>query len=409
MLRTSERKLFRECHQAWWWRYMEWLSPKGRPAPHFWFGTAVHYALAEWYKPGFRRGPRPVTTFKKWMASQESELIPAGYNDQGQAQFADALELGVSMLTRYVARYGKDDELETLAIEQPFQVDILNGKGEYVVTAVGTFDGALLDHSDDGIYLWEHKTAANIATAFLALDDQAGTYFAVATQVLRALELIEPGDAIDGVLYNYLRKAKPDERPKDPQGFYLNKNGERSKVQPPAEFHREVVERTPGEVNRQLSRIRDDALLMRAVREGKVPLTKNTSYRCPKCPYFDLCVLDEKGDQRAVKAYKRSSFNAVDPYADHRKSASELCGSNGIRTCRKPRTRRRIGRQRLTSTNYTQSIASAGSMRRLRRLPPSCYSAVRRARMSRRHSSRVNGRWSRSRASTPNQRRAHTA
>lgn len=315
--------MFRECHQAWWWRYIEWLNPTGKPASHFWFGTAVHYALAEWYKPGTKRGVRPATTFKKWMASQESELIPAGYNDQGQAEFADALELGVSMLTRYIERYGKDEELETLAIEQPFQIDVIDEAGKYVVTAVGTFDGALFDATDEGIYLWEHKTAATISTAFLALDDQAGTYFSVATQVLRALDLIDPGDSIDGVLYNYLRKAKPDPRPVDDRGMRLNKDGSVSKSQPQPEFHREVIERSPGEVNRQLGRLRDDALLMRAVREGKVPLTKNTTFRCPKCQFFDLCKLDERGDQRAVKAYKRSSFVKSDPYADHRKSAGE--------------------------------------------------------------------------------------
>lgn len=323
MLRTSERKAFRNCPTAWYWRYREGLVPNGRPASALWFGTAVHEALATWYQPGLKRGVRPATTFAKWIDAYGSEPVPAGRSDSDEALFEDAKVLGVSMLKKYVDLYGKDENKETLAIEQPFQVDITDSKGKYVVTAVGTFDGVFYDNVDGGIYLWEHKTAAKIATTFLALDDQAGTYFAVATRVLRAQGIIAEDDTIHGILYNYLRKAKPDQRERDGSGFYLNKDGSVSKRQPAPEFHREIVERTPSEVDQQFRRIRDDAVWMRAVDSGRAPLIKNTTPSCPYCPFFDLCVLDEKGNKRAVKAYKQSSFTVEDPYRDHRKSTDE--------------------------------------------------------------------------------------
>lgn len=323
MIRTSERKTFRQCPTKWWYSYREGLSPTGRPATALWFGTAVHESLAEWYKPGLRRGVRPATTFSKWIDKFGSESVAAGKDDRGETVYEDAKTLGVSMLRKYVELYGKDQDKETLAIEQPFQIDILDKDGKYVVTAVGTFDGVHYDNVDGGIYLWEHKTAAAIQTAFLALDDQAGTYYAVATQVLRAQGIIGPKDVINGILYNYLRKAKPDSRDKDQNGLYLNKDGSVSKRQPKPEFHREVIERSPGEVNRQLERLGDDARWMRAVESGRAPLIKNTTPNCPYCQFFDLCVLDEKGNKRAVEAYKRSSFTVEDAYRDHRKSTDD--------------------------------------------------------------------------------------
>lgn len=323
MIRTSERKTFRNCPQAWWWQYMEGLTPKGAPASALWFGTGVHYALAEWYAEGFDRGPHPATTFKRWVGKEVREYVETSRNDFGDREFENARVLGVSMLTRYVDKYGEDEDLETLAIEQPFQVDITDEDGHYVCTAVGTFDGVNHDHTDGQNYLWEHKTASQISTAFLALDDQAGTYFSVADVVLRAQGILGKRDRIHGVLYNYLRKAKPDDRDQDESGRYLNKDGTVSKKQPPPEFHREVIERNQSEVNRQIARLRDDALWMQAMRDGKMPLIKNTSFRCPQCRFFELCQLDEKGNKRAVRTLKEAAYTVTDPWADHRKSAAE--------------------------------------------------------------------------------------
>lgn len=325
MLRVSERKAFRNCPQAWWWQYREGLVPKGAPASQLWFGTGIHYALAEWYDIGFARGVEPVKTFTSWVGKERQEYIQTGRNEFGLPEFEDAWTLGISMLNHYRAQYGKDDELETLAIEQPFEIDVVDERGDYVCTVAGTFDGVLRDHVDGNIYLWEHKTAQQISTAYLSLDDQAGTYYAVASQVLRAHKILSPRDRIHGILYNFLRKAKPDERPRNSDGFYLNSDGTVSKRQPPALFHREIIERNAGEVNRQLARLRDDALWMKAVRDGKAPILKNTTFMCNRCRFFEMCQLDEKGNKRAVEVMKKRMYTVQDPYWDHRKSAAELC------------------------------------------------------------------------------------
>jgi hypothetical protein len=62
---------------------------------------------------------------------------------------------------------------------------------------------------------------------------------------------------------------------------------------------------------------------MNEMRTGRLPVIKNTAWDCPRCPFFDMCVLDEK-NPRAAREYQALNYTEYDPYADHRKSAGEL-------------------------------------------------------------------------------------
>jgi hypothetical protein len=324
IIRTSERKLFRQCPQAWWWAYRMGLISKGRPADQLWFGTGIHLALAEWYgKPGFKRGPHPAHTFDAWVGHEVRTIKASSEEWNEEDAYSDAHALGMNMLNRYVDHYGTDPDIEMIAVEQPFEIDI-ELDGEIVATFAGTFDGVHIDHSEDPprVYLWEHKTAAQISTAYLALDDQAGGYFAVADETLHAQGLLTPEQHIAGVQYNFLRKNKLDPRPQDERGMYLNLDGAVSKKQPAAMFEREVIERNPGEVQTQLRRLTNEVQLMNAMRSGEQEIIKNTNWNCPRCPFFEMCQLHEKGG-RAWKDFMRISYTIRDPYGDHRKSAAE--------------------------------------------------------------------------------------
>jgi hypothetical protein len=328
MVRTSERLAFRRCRQKWWWGWREGLKPPFRTGA-LWFGEGIHFALAAYYKPGVKRGPAPADTFEKWVGLERRRIFTKPNPDVDEQKIVDAKELGIAMLGHYTEHYEDDPSLNFIVTEQPFQFPIgmkghiLWEKAKAVLEFLycGTFDGVFRDH-DGKIWLIEHKTTKAISTLHLPLDDQAGSYWMVATNVLRRLKLIGPKEEIEGIRYNFLRKALPDDRPTNAEGQRLNKDGSVSKNQPPQWFHREDVFRYPGERQTQLQRIQDEATEMQLVKSGILPVTKNPTKDCHwDCAFFQMCQLHEGGED--WQDFRDMVFTVEDPYADHRKSAAE--------------------------------------------------------------------------------------
>jgi Zierdtviridae exonuclease len=373
VLRTSERSCFKRCPWRWEQEYRYGYKPKAtRQADALWFGIGVHEALAPWYGKGKRRGPHPADTFEQW-AGDEIRYAKTWLDDNYEdAVWEDALELGIAMLEQYVDYYGKDSQWSIIAVERPFAITITR-RGKPVAIFKSRWDGVLRSLIDGKIYLLEHKTASSITTAYLEIDDQGGSYLAVASHVLHAEGVLKDGEQIAGIIYNFLRKTMPDERPQDEQGLYHNKPakehyvtallsagirtveqsspksgpvpiekatlrdleaaaqfsgavvlGEVSKNQPPAAFARTLVERGRQEHLTQLTRIADEVTVMNAMRTGKLPLFKTPTKDCVRCPFFEPCQLHERGDSRAYKALLRADYVQEDPYADY-KSAAALC------------------------------------------------------------------------------------
>jgi hypothetical protein len=325
VLTTSERSSFRRCPWQWYLRFRLGLSPLGETADARWFGIGVHIALAEWYQKGYKRGPHPADIFADW-CGEEIRYVRASMAEKDrewfdEPKYEDARELGVAMLENYVDYYGKDRDWYIIAIETPFSVEIKR-QGQPVAIFKSTWDGVFRDKRDGRVYLLENKTASQINTAYLELDDQGGSYWAVASAILRSRGILNPGETIAGIMYNFLRKSRPDPRPQNAEGAYLNQDGKVSKKQPPAPFLRTVVERLPGELRSQMDRMADEVQIMNGMRAGTIPITKSTSKDCTFCDFFDLCVLHEKGtnDWRELA---RASYTQSDPYARYtQKSAS---------------------------------------------------------------------------------------
>ena len=323
-VRTSERGAFRRCPQKWWWAYRLGLTPKHRGADALWFGIGVHEALAKWYGKGKKRGPHPADTFLDWIGDEEAQ-IPAAYADHERAEderakYEDARELGEAMLVSYVEEYGKDEQWNVIAIEQSFSVRVTRN-GEPIANFASTFDGVVYDEEDGQFYLIEHKTASSINTAYLALDDQAGAYWAVAGPLLKARGIMKEDQRLAGIQYNFLRKTKGDDRPRNEGGAYLNKDGSVSKKQPPRRYVREVVERLPVEQRSQMSRLADEVRIMNGMRSGELPVTKSTTKDCTFCEFFIMCQLHERGGD-SWKEVAKADFTRRNPYEDSRKSAS---------------------------------------------------------------------------------------
>lgn len=325
ILTTSERSLFKRCPQAWWWRYREGLIKHGDSPDALWFGIGVHEALAAWYRPGLKRGPHPVKTFERWVG-EEIRFIRAAMAERDaewydEPRYEDARTLGIAMLESYVDKYGKDPDWDVVYTETPFRVRVTR-QGKPIGRFWSTFDGVYRDLRDGLVWLMEHKTASQIDLAYLEIDDQGGSYFAVASDILRARGILKPNENIAGITYNFMRKSMPDDRPRNEEGLSLNQNGSVSKRQPVAAFVRHTVERSQSEVRTQMSRMADEMAVMNAVREGVIPITKTPTKMCPRtCEFWDLCGLHERGSERAVKAMKASTFSSDDPYNRYRKSA----------------------------------------------------------------------------------------
>lgn len=324
MLRTSERGTFKECPQKWQWSANEGLAAR-RDSNPLWFGQGIHLALAEWYQKGSERGPHPADTWEDF-CDDEERFIPLEF-EEDELKYVNARELGVSMMEQYVNLYGEDPTWDVIATEQTFRlliadprVDRLpNGKRKALIRYVGTFDGVYRDLATGEIFLMEHKTAAGIRLGHLPLDDQAGSYWYVATRVLRKQGLIGPRESISGITYNFMRKALPDDRPRDKKGQALNKDGSVSKRQPAPNFQREVVWRSEGERATMERRIQSEALHMEAFRKGLLPMYKRPSMDCEwRCEFHKMCMLDEAGAD--VEEFKDSMFKRRDPYGDHRQN-----------------------------------------------------------------------------------------
>jgi hypothetical protein len=303
----------------WWLEYRHGYRPRAKDADALWFGIGVHEALAAWYLKGTRRGPHPAETWERW-AADEIAFAKTYLDDTfDEPVWVDAVELGIAMLEAYIDRYGRDEQWSIISTEQPFRVRITR-EGTPVAYFASRWDGVARDEGDGKIYLLEHKTAAQIVTAYLELDDQGGSYWAVASQLLRAKGILKPGENISGIIYNFLRKALPDERPQNEEGLRLNKNSSVSKRQPPQPFVRVMVERSPKEQRTQLERIADEVAVMNAVRDGIIPITKTPTKDCTWCPFWIPCNLHERGSD-AYQTVLKNNYVQIDPYKDMRKSA----------------------------------------------------------------------------------------
>lgn len=338
LLRNSERSDFRRCPQRWQWRYGEHLVPISFSTGPLVFGTFGHLALASWYVPGNKRGRHPADTWDEitkgyWDSVKGDKYV----DDDIEGTWEDARSLGHDLLVGYVNHYGNDDHWEVLWAEQPFAqliphphqlervIDGIRQKSHFreaIVKYVGTIDLIVRDHNQNGrVRYVDHKFMKVIETEHLVIDPQNSGYLAIGTHQLRQEGVIGPNESVRDLVYNFVRKTRQDTRPQNRFGEFLNKDGTVSKKQPPPYYVRHTVTKTAKERNSQISNIGNEALWMKAVRNGKLPIIKNPSRDCKwDCSFFNLCQIHETGGN--VEDTKKMMFRKEDPYQEYYEGAT---------------------------------------------------------------------------------------
>lgn len=360
MVRTSERTMFTKCRQAWWWSYVERRRPVEGWSAALTFGTMIHRALAAYYIPETRkerrRGPHPAQSFVKLYDIMDANGRAFNVRTDDEV-WIDALDLGVEMLENYIDQWKQEDrDILVLYPEMPFQYIVRDpATKEILCVYVGETDVLVRNLRTGRLGLMEHKTAGIIDTGHLFLDEQAGSYWTILPKWLVEQGVVKKDDNLDFMLYNYLRKAEKDERPRNSAGQYLNLPtvevlkaalleadpqasvrgakredlldmlkghginglllGEPSKHQPPPLFHRELIFRTQAERRSTMQRIHEQVTEMNLVRAGKMPHYKAPSKDCRFCEWRDICEIHEQGND--WKELKRMTTKKWDPYAAH--------------------------------------------------------------------------------------------
>lgn len=295
---SSERAAFRSCRYRWYWAYMRRVKPI-RTAPALRFGTLIHGALELYYKKGVRRGANPVTTFEELYEHELKEQTAMGFRDE-DGTWSEAGELGVAMLKHYQDFYGRDDEWKVLFTEHRFEVPILSPKGNNVGTYVGVIDLGMEHRPTGAIEIWDHKAVKSIDTRHLHLDSQKSGYWTYGVDALIRDGILKDALGLRSFRYNFLRKAKPDEREYrlDERGvkIYLNQNGTDSKVQPSPHFVRHPVPMTENERELERLMVLGELRDMRLVRAGKLDMYKNPGkFTCGFCDARDICEIHQVG------------------------------------------------------------------------------------------------------------------
>jgi len=327
---TSERRAAKRCIARWWWEYREGLRPPD-PNIKLWFGIGIHEALAVYYgRTGYKRDRSYIDRWREYCDADEySRAIRVRLDDTGkdESEWMDARALGENLLLEYPEWWGGDPNWDVIATERPFAIEIPDPDDPDQTVGIfkSTFDGVYRDKSDGRIRLMEHKTTTDTNTSWLALDDQGGAYWALAPLILRDSGVLGPRDSIHSIQYNFIRKAKPDDRPRNAAGLYLNQNGSVSKVQPKPRFFRpDPVRRTKREQATQIRRIADELLALERFRTGELRITKTPTRDCHwDCAFFQMCQLHEMGGPDWTE-YRDAVYLVEDPYSRYklRKSAS---------------------------------------------------------------------------------------
>lgn len=334
-LRGNERMDYKRCQWKWYQRWRRGLVPRAVRFGALDLGNWIHEGLALWYADGWNRigslAEHVTNAAVKATVSAEASGAPEYVLDEA----AELTALAEAMAQGY-EKHWENDDVYVLGSEIPLTFTIPDYDGTPLV--VNKLKPDLVYRDRWGVWLMEHKTAGQIVTDHLPLDDQARPYGAMAERALRKAGIIRANDEFMGIMYNFLRKAFPDDRMTDASGKALNKNGTVSKRQPATNFLRFPVKMTHAMKRITLHRVRSEAVEIahtaELLRTGKIKrqaLHKTPTKGCARfCEFFAICKMDEEGSD--TRNAEETMFTRRDPYLydEENPTTEEHAGFEGL-------------------------------------------------------------------------------
>lgn len=288
-------------------------------------GTWVHGALQTWYAPAtakraIRRWGKPSDHFETIALSDIDRAKKGGAHDIVIEKAMPLVALGIEMMKAYEQQYGNDSDVEVIGAEIPLEFTFSDDDGKVIGVHRLKPDLIWRHRVTRGIRLMENKTAREIRTEHLTIDDQARPYGAMTEKALRNAGLIQPEDKFEGVMYNIIKKVLPDDRETNAKGQYLNKDGSISKRQPGPQFERKLLRLSRRNKILALRRLRSEVvqitLVADMVRKREIDpflIPKTPHMSCPRfCEFFKMCETEEEGGD--IRGMRESMFITRDPY-----------------------------------------------------------------------------------------------
>lgn len=280
-------------------------------------------ALAAWYGPGLMRTGGVGGLAELFAEIADAAIAEAQANRLPEYELEKAEELaalGIAMCEAYEKHYGLDESVFVIRAEVPLEFSFSDESGRIVAVHRLKPDLVYRSEHDGGIWLGEHKTAKQIRTGHLTIDGQARPYGVMAEPALRKAGIITANAPFKGIMYNFLRKALSDERPKNEEGKSLNKDGSVSKSQPAPVFKRHPVVLSRKAKVQTLKRIRNETVFItryaQDIRNRTVDpagIFKTAHSSCEKfCQFFPICTAEEDGAD--INEMTRSLYVVRDPY-----------------------------------------------------------------------------------------------
>lgn len=299
LITNSEMRTFRRCAREHKYAYRLLRRPK-TTAEALFFGNLQHIALEAWWLAP----PNQVARLEASMAA----LAGAKCDDPYQRAKAEALMIG------YTARWGAQEDWETIAVESQFRAPIINpatGHESKTYQLGGKLDVVVRDRVDGRKLLIEHKTTSEdleVGSRYWqrvsALDSQVSSYLIGARAA---------GHAVDSCIYDVIRKplvrpkmATPMEARKYTAKGFLYAN-QRETDETPDEFRERVCEaiaedpmkyygrgeivRLDSDESEHLQDVWHTARLIReADLENRHPRNPDACIRYgSECPYLPVC------------------------------------------------------------------------------------------------------------------------